>query len=50
MNVYYGNDCQPTERDTTLTIGRTDLIFRVVPVASPGRPVDDSTRAFGVNP
>ncbi len=38
--------------DTTLTIGRTDLIFRIVPVATPQRPAtprdDDATRAFGV--
>ncbi|KNY04748.1 FhaA domain-containing protein [Microbacterium sp. GCS4] len=37
--------------DTTLTIGRTDLIFRIVPVATPSRPPrprdDDATRAFG---
>lgn len=37
--------------DTTLTIGRTDLIFRIVPVATPSRPArprdDDATRAFG---
>lgn len=35
--------------DTTITIGRTDLVFRVVPVASPARS-DDATRAFGVMP
>ena len=37
--------------DTTITIGRTDLVFRIVPVsappARPARPTDDSTRAFG---
>lgn len=37
--------------DTTLTIGRTDLVFRIVPVATPTRPArprdDDATRAFG---
>jgi hypothetical protein len=34
--------------DTTITIGRTDLVFRIVPVAAaPSRPTDDSTRAFG---
>lgn len=37
--------------DTTLTIGRTDLVFRIVPVAAPSRPArprdDDATRAFG---
>jgi pSer/pThr/pTyr-binding forkhead associated (FHA) protein len=34
--------------DTTITIGRTDLVFRIVPVAAaPARPTDDSTRAFG---
>ncbi|OAN33997.1 FhaA domain-containing protein [Microbacterium sp. H83] len=37
--------------DTTITIGRTDLVFRVVPVATPSRPArprdDDATRAFG---
>ncbi|MEV4736875.1 MULTISPECIES: DUF3662 and FHA domain-containing protein [unclassified Microbacterium] len=37
--------------DTTLTIGRTDLIFRIVPIATPSRPPrprdDDATRAFG---
>src|SRR5690606_28716987 len=31
--------------DTTITIGRTDLVFRIVPVARPDR--DDATRAFG---
>ncbi|MFY9714891.1 MAG: DUF3662 and FHA domain-containing protein [Microbacterium sp.] len=36
--------------DTTITIGRTDLVFRIVPIASPSRPNDDSTRAFGVMP
>jgi hypothetical protein len=36
--------------ETTITIGRTDLVFRVVAVASPSRPNDDSTRAFGVMP
>ncbi|WP_407358923.1 DUF3662 and FHA domain-containing protein [Microbacterium sp. LTA6] len=36
--------------DTTITIGRTDLVFRIVPIASPSRPMDDSTRAFGVMP
>lgn len=38
------------ESDTTITIGRTDLVFRIVPVASPQRRDDDSTRAFGVSP
>ena len=37
--------------DTTITIGRTDLVFRIVPVATPSRPPrprdDDATRAFG---
>ncbi|WP_211539807.1 FhaA domain-containing protein [Microbacterium paraoxydans] len=36
--------------DTTITIGRTDLVFRIVPVAAPSRPQrpgDDATRAFG---
>ncbi|MCR2185581.1 FHA domain-containing protein, partial [Salmonella enterica] len=36
--------------DTTITIGRTDLVFRVVPVATPSRssrPDDDATRVFG---
>lgn len=37
--------------DTTLTIGRTDLVFRIVPVSTPSRPPrprdDDATRAFG---
>ncbi len=36
--------------DTTITIGRTDLVFRIVPVAAPSRPAprdDDATRAFG---
>jgi hypothetical protein len=37
--------------DTTLTIGRTDIVFRIVPVTSPARPArprdDDATRAFG---
>ncbi|WP_341976645.1 DUF3662 and FHA domain-containing protein [Microbacterium sp. LWO13-1.2] len=36
--------------DTTITIGRTDLVFRIVPIAAPSRPMDDSTRAFGVMP
>lgn len=36
----------PLPSDTVITIGRTDLIFRIVPVASRGRG-DDSTRAFG---
>lgn len=36
--------------ETTLTIGRTDLIFRIVPVATGTRPADDSTRAYGVMP
>lgn len=36
--------------DTTITIGRTDLVFRIVPVATPSRHAsrgDDATRAFG---
>ncbi|WP_223585451.1 DUF3662 and FHA domain-containing protein [Microbacterium sp. OVT16B] len=37
--------------DTTITIGRTDLVFRIIPVAAPSRPArprdDDATRAFG---
>ena len=34
--------------DTTLTIGRTDLVFRIVPKSAPSRPRDDdATRAFG---
>ncbi|WP_315636788.1 MULTISPECIES: DUF3662 and FHA domain-containing protein [Microbacterium] len=36
--------------DTTITIGRTDLVFRIVPVATPSRssrPDDDATRVFG---
>lgn len=41
----------PLSTDTTLTIGRTDLVFRIVPIAAPsGRPSDDATRAFGVMP
>ena len=32
--------------DTTITIGRTDLVFRVVPQTVPAR-VSDATRAFG---
>ncbi|MFF7293905.1 FhaA domain-containing protein [Microbacterium sp. NPDC008134] len=32
--------------DTTITIGRTDLVFRVVPQSAPAR-VSDATRAFG---
>jgi len=39
----------PLPNDTTITIGRTDLVFRVVPVAAAGRRDDDSTRAFGVS-
>lgn len=38
------------ESDTTITIGRTDLVFRIVPVTSPQRRDDDATRAFGVSP
>ncbi|MGW8482709.1 FhaA domain-containing protein [Microbacterium sp. NPDC055903] len=34
--------------DSTITIGRTDLVFRIVPVASPQRSAD-ATRAFGVS-
>ncbi|MFK4762145.1 FhaA domain-containing protein [Microbacterium sp. ZW T5_45] len=37
--------------DTTITIGRTDLVFRIVPDTAPARPSrprdDDATRAFG---
>ena len=41
----------PLPTDTTITIGRTDLVFRIVPIAAPRRPADDdATRAFGVNP
>ncbi len=29
--------------DTTITIGRTDLVFRIVPVASPSRPAPAAT-------
>jgi len=36
--------------DTTITIGRTDLVFRIVPIANHSRPADDSTRSFGVMP
>lgn len=40
----------PLPTDTTITIGRTDLVFRIVPVAAPRRPRDDdATRAFGVS-
>jgi hypothetical protein len=35
--------------DSTISIGRTNLVFRIVPVRSPRRG-DDSTRAFGVMP
>ncbi|GAA5145095.1 DUF3662 and FHA domain-containing protein [Microbacterium pseudoresistens] len=34
----------PLPSDTVVTIGRTDLVFRIVPVADRG---DDATRAFG---
>lgn len=38
--------------DTTVTIGRTDIVFKVVPVAAPTRQApprdDDATRMFGV--
>ncbi|MFK4852014.1 FhaA domain-containing protein [Microbacterium sp. ZW T6_19] len=38
--------------DTTITIGRTDLVFKIVPITAPARPArprdDDATRAFGV--
>lgn len=33
--------------DTTITIGRTDLVFRIVPVAASTRSGGDATRAFG---
>jgi hypothetical protein len=37
--------------DTTMTIGRTDLVFRIIASAAPSRPArprdDDATRAFG---
>lgn len=42
----------PLPTDTTITIGRTDLVFKIVPVTTPARPArprdDDATRAFGV--
>ena len=38
--------------DTTITIGRTELVFKIVPITAPARPArprdDDATRAFGV--
>ena len=37
--------------DSTVTIGRTDIVFRVVAQAAPPRPpqpADDATRVFGV--
>ena len=37
--------------DSTVTIGRTDIVFRVVPQAAPPKPTvpaDDVTRAFDV--
>lgn len=39
------------DSDATITIGRTDLVFRIVPVAAAQRGGgDDATRAFGVTP
>ncbi|MDR2322596.1 MAG: FHA domain-containing protein [Microbacterium sp.] len=40
------------ESGMVITIGRTDLMFEVVPVSEPARGGrgDDATRAFGVNP
>ncbi|QTV80372.1 FhaA domain-containing protein [Microbacterium sp. NIBRBAC000506063] len=47
--VRVGEAALPT--DTTLTIGRTDLVFRIVPIAAPTTaPHDDATRAYGVRP
>ena len=40
----------PLPSETTITIGRTDLVFRIVPIAAPQRRDDDATRAFGVAP
>lgn len=42
----------PLPPDSTVTIGRTDIVFRVVPQAvsaPPRRPVPDATRAFGID-
>ncbi|MCK6066266.1 MULTISPECIES: FhaA domain-containing protein [Microbacterium] len=41
----------PLPPDSTVTIGRTDIVFRVVPQAAPARPRSadaDATRAFGL--
>ncbi len=39
----------PLPPDSTITIGRTNIVFRVVPQATPSRRVDpDATRAFDV--
>ena len=32
--------------DSTITIGRTDIVFHVVAHAAPSRPVSDATRVF----
>ncbi|GAA2908136.1 hypothetical protein GCM10017596_05670 [Microbacterium keratanolyticum] len=42
----------PLTSDTVITIGRTDLVFRIVPVAARPRSAggDDATRTFGVMP
>lgn len=42
----------PLTSDTVITIGRTDLVFRIVPVAARPRSTggDDATRTFGVMP
>ncbi len=38
----------PLPSDTVITIGRTDLVFRIVPIAAPRTaPTDDATRQFG---
>ncbi|MDR6867924.1 hypothetical protein J2Y69_002532 [Microbacterium resistens] len=41
----------PLPSDTVITIGRTDLVFRIVPTATrPSRGDDAATRAFGAMP
>ena len=38
----------PLQDGTTLLVGRTSIVFRVIPVAAPPAQ-DDATRAFGVS-
>ena len=41
----------PLPQDSVVTIGRTDIVFRVIAQATPPRPTtsaSDATRAFGI--